>query len=344
MAEYKPNPAHENAIPPAVARQAARADAAQRAALGLPEPSEAPGEPEAVPPSNVTHLTPPAPVAPPAAAPSPVPAPTEDAEAQLRAERGRVAAERERNTQLAAQIANLERMVRELQQAQVKPAPTPAPAYAKLVTPEEEADYGTDLLAVVGKRARDEVAGEMASLREEITSLRATLNTVGGTVYQQQERTLVDHLAAAVPGWAEQNADPAFLAWLAQPEPWSGIKRQDLLLNAFSGQNAPLVIKYFQGYLDEAAATGQRPQPTPTTVPAAAAAGKVPLETYAAPGRAAPPLSAPAPAGQKAQYTRAQISQFFTEKAAGKWRGRDADAQAIEADIFRAGPEGRVVG
>jgi hypothetical protein len=328
------NPSHLAPVPPAIRRQAEQADRLQRQSLGHPEPAG-----DVVPPQPA-----PPPPAPPQ--PQPPPQPTPPA-AELATVQGRLDAEREQSQQLRGQVASLERMVSELQrqnrQTPPQPAAEPPRQRNKLITAEEEAEYGSDLMATIGKRARDEVAGEIDELKGHIRDLQGQLGQVGQRVQARDEGDLFTELTAAVPGWVNQNSDRNFILWLQQPEPFSGIKRQDLLSRAFDLKDSVRVIRFFQGYLDEAAATGQTPsgaQPVPGVPPAN---GRVPLENFAAPGRATP-MPASAPSGEKSLYTRAQISQFFTDKAAGKWRGREVEAANLEADIFKAGPEGRVVG
>lgn len=208
-----------------------------------------------------------------------------------------------------------------------------------------EAEYGADLIEVMRKSARDEVSIEMEELRNQIAGLKSQLQGVGGRVAQTETERLIQELGAAVPNWKELNVDPQFIAWLQLPEVFSGIKRHDLLGQAFAGHDAQRVIRFFKGYLDEAAATGLIPAPTPALAPAdPAASERVTLESLAAPGRAAPASSHPAPQGQKPVYTRAQIAKYYTDRAAGKYRGREAEAAALEQDIIAAGNEGRVRG
>jgi hypothetical protein len=45
----------------------------------------------------------------------------------------------------------------------------------------------------------------------------------------------------------------------------------------------------------------------------------------------------------KPMYTAQDISRFYTECAAGKWRTREADRAAIDADIIAAQHEGRII-
>ena len=236
-------------------------------------------------------------------------------------------------------------MVSDLQgEIQHRAAAPPQQAPSRYVTAEQEQDFGADMLEAAGNKAREIYEPQLAALKQEIADLKGVVGTVGSRVVQRERGDMLTELGRAVPNWHQMNGDPEFIQWLQLPEPYSGIKRHDLLMQAYDRQDTDRVIRFFSSYLNEAAATGQNFQPVPATVPSSPGAnGKVPLETFAAPGRAAP-APASAPPGDRKLYTRAQISQFFTDKASGRWRGREAEAAAHEADIFRAGPEGRVVG
>jgi hypothetical protein len=45
---------------------------------------------------------------------------------------------------------------------------------------------------------------------------------------------------------------------------------------------------------------------------------------------------------EKPVYTAAWIARFTADRIAGKYRGREADAEAIERDIWQAQHEGRI--
>jgi hypothetical protein len=339
--EPQVNPAHLTPIPPAIRRQAEQAERLQRESLGLPEVdpgATAPQTPPQAPPAaNPPPQAPPAPQTP--------QTPPGDADERVRTAEGRLAVEREKRQNLEGQISSLQRMVSELQQASRAPAPVASTQQSnnRRVTPEQEADYGDDLNKYIDARAEDIADAKTAALKDEIASLKGQLGQVGTRVAARDTEDLFSELHRRVPGWVEQNSDENFINWLQQAEPFSRMKRHDLLTRAFDSNDVERVILFFQGYRAEAAATGNASTPPApaTTVPGAN--GRVPLETFAAPGRAAP-AQASAPPGQKPVYTRAGIAQFYTDKAAGRWRGREAQAADIEADIFRAGPEGRVNG
>ena len=117
-----------------------------------------------------------------------------------------------------------------------------------------------------------------------------------------------------------------------------------MLKEAFSRHEAGRVVSFFQGFLTEAAGPphelpAQDPQ-RPLYPPSGNGSGKPSLEQFAAPGRArSAPQELPP---DKPVYTHAWIAQFMADKRTGKYRGREADAEAIERDIFQAQHEGRI--
>jgi hypothetical protein len=258
----------------------------------------------------------------------------------LARERGRTAAERERNGQLTNEVNQLRAdFARLQQQLDARPAPQPE----RFVTPEEEANYGSELVEVMGKKAKETFQPIINSLQDEIRQLKDQLGRVGSRVDAQAENDIYAQLNKEVPEWNALNEDDAFLNWLRENDPFSGIKRFDLLDRAFKLKNAANVIAFFKGYLKEAAATGQLIR-TPNNAPPISDPASSPLAQYAAPGRATPGTAVTPPSGDKPVYTQSQIDTLYRDRAHGKWRGRDSEWAQVERDIFLAPIEGRVVG
>jgi hypothetical protein len=291
----------------------------------------------------------PAPEAPPAdgasQAPSPPPNPPlvePDLEHKLKSAEGRLAkAERERQA-LAARLAALEAQRPAPQQQQPR-RPEPEIQVQRLVTQEEEDEYGTDFLGVVGRRAREELASELFKIQRQINDLGGSVGRVNTAVATDAREKMKSDLDAVLPQWRDINYDDRFISWLALQDPLSGAIRHELLKSAYSGNQTHRVLNFFKAYLAEEAAgsppspgNGAAPNPTNGAAPA-----RIPLETLAAPGRASP-AATPVPA-DKQIITRAQITQFYADVAAGKYRGREAEKLENDAAIVLAGNEGRIV-
>jgi hypothetical protein len=160
-------------------------------------------------------------------------------------------------------------------------------------------------------------------------------------------------IAAAVPEWVELNKDPRFVEWSQLPDIFSGAIRKTLMQEAWNSGDSSRVIAFFQAFLAEEAAlhppggNGQV-RPAPRTVvgdqsilpPSAPASPTLDLATLAAPGRAHSAGGTPA---EKPVYTTAEITKFYTDVASGKWRGREQQQAAIDADIILAQRENRII-
>jgi hypothetical protein len=327
-------------LPKAVRDQIAAAEVI-RADMNTPPAPQDP--PPANPPAPAPETPPaPAPATPPAPAPAPTP-PVDENDQRYRSLQGRheslqrnYAATTERLKQLEDALA--------LVQAQNPPSngqQPPAPTYEKLVTPQEEDEYGQEMLSVVERKAKEVFSPELAALAARLQKIEGQVTSVVQVNSRTAQEKMYDHLGDKVPNWKELNQDDGFKDWVGGVEPFSGRTRRDLLLEAFSRQDGPRVAQFFTGYLEatgnpqDTQAKDTPPAPTPGT------GAKPSLADFAAPGRArtVPPPATP----DKPVYTAATITKFMADKIAGKYRGREADADAIERDIFLAQGEGRII-
>jgi hypothetical protein len=327
-------------IPKAVKARAARAEEIHNNAYKK-EPVDEPGPKDNVaepaPPAEPVEVTPQGKEPPPAAAPAPEP-PSEDWKHKYESMKGRFDRSQEQLRGLSDQVGQLTSVVSSLKAAPPIPAPSPHPN--TLITPEEEADYGSEFLKVVGKKAQELFNPEVDGLKKQIDALQSKLDGVGGFVAQTAQSKLFEVLDRDCAGWREINMDQNFLAWLRLPDTYSGAIRHELLKVAFERNDGPRVLAFFQGFLAEEAAVdpvsgGDIP------LPAALAPGKVPLEQLAAPGRAKSAAATPAPA-EKPLITRAQIAKFYADIAAQKYRGKEAEKDRLEKMIFEAERDGRI--
>jgi hypothetical protein len=252
--------------------------------------------------------------------------------------RGRFEREQGETRRLAGEIQNLHRLMAELQAA-----PRPAPSdvrFEKLVTPEEENDYGSEFLGVVGKKAKEELTPEIKALRAKIAELEGRVQGVTGAVVQDARAKMYEVLDTQVPNWRELNSNQDFLDWLNLPDAYSGAIRKQLLNAAYERSDASRVAAFFRGFISDEAVTNPAGYSQPAPVADNAGSKRVSLEKLAAPGRAKT-AAASAPA-EKPYFTRAQISAFYSEVNQGKYRGREEDKQRIENQIFSAQREGRI--
>jgi hypothetical protein len=331
-------------LPPAVRAQAERATAIVNAmnqppvADSEPQPVEVVAELEVPPAPPVTDPpAEPVPVVEPPAPPAP-PVADNDWEHKYNSMHGRFMRASDQVRELTDQVMNLQNVLATMTQAPTA-ADIPVFKAEKLVTEEEERDYGTDMLQVVGKKAREELGPIIAPLLTQLEVVSKQVQNLNGARAADQQGTLLATLDQKMPQWRELNTNSDFLSWLGLPDPFSGAIRHDMLKAAYSQGNANRVLAFFNGFLAEEAATAPVSEPQPD--PAATRVAQIPLVELAAPGRAKTAATGPVPA-EKPVFTRAQIATFYANVAAGKYRGRDADKVATEKQIFSAQAEGRI--
>lgn len=340
-------------IPDSVRAAAARAEsyykqAAPAAPPAAPEPpaqppvqdatppSPPPAEPPAQPPQQVA---PPVQPEPPAQPPTPPPqqqvAP-EQWEHRYNSMKGRydqsqqvIAAMQEQMQQLGDELMRTQRMIQAPQQPQ-RPQPK--------VTDEDIQAYGPDLINMVQRAAVQAVSPELEAVKQENDHLRQT-------VTQTQKATVHQILDVQIPNWRDINRDPRFLRWLSLPDIYSGQLRRTMLNGAFQAAQAPRVVAFFKGFLQEEAATGHVDVPVvgqQQVTPPAPRQATIDIATLAAPGRPAPAGGQPPVAPDRPIYTRTQIADFYRQVREHRYAGREQEKARIEADIFAAQREGRV--
>jgi len=242
--------------------------------------------------------------------------------------------------QLTRQLGDLradnERLAR-----QPAPVPVATPENTfKSLTKEEREAYGEDFLDVATRAAAEKFSPIIDGLKQQIVDLGGKVESTAATAYNMQTLTMNEYLTSQLPDWKKINRDPKFLAWANLRDPYSGAIRLDMLKKAHASGDAERVLNFFKGFLsdeavaDPATTIKQDHVPTP---------GKVPLESLAAPGRAKAP-AASAPPGEKETISRAQIANFYRLVNQGFYRGNEEEKNRLEAELFLAEREGRVIG
>jgi hypothetical protein len=325
-------------IPEAVKRAAAAADAAQRRATGQPDPEP---EPPATPPGNEPEPPAPPPATPPKAAEPPAPpSPPDDAswENKYKSMKGHFDRANAMNRQLVDQVDNLRQLIETMQTAPPAPAATPLAVAENLITDKEREEFGPEMLDLIGRRALEVVGQQTKPLLEEIARLKGQVGTTQQVVTKNARERMHEDLTRDMPEWKEVNNLDEFKAWLALPDPYSGVIRHSTLLAAYEQNDTPRVLAFFKGFRSELAAVDPAPSlPAPPVTPAAP---RPKLADFAAPGRAGATGAAPAPE-EKPVITHGQIREFYANVRKGMYSPEE-QAQH-ERMIFAAQREGRVL-
>jgi hypothetical protein len=278
-----------------------------------------------------------------------------DWEHQFKSLKGRYDREAEDKRRLQQTLIDQQRLL-----AQVGPPAAPQgegsglrfnvapPPPGRRVTAAEVAEYGSELMDVVGRRAAEVYEPILQQLAGELTQVKRQIGGVQNTVVFDARIKMYDDLQRTIPQWDAINNSPQFATWLDQVDPISHRTRREFLNGAHNSNATGQVIDIFNAFLSTygggAGAASGAGQPGNGVGNGAGNPASSPqqfdLRQLAAPGRAkggdtqAPP--------DKGIVTRAEIKQFYTDKTQGKYAGREAEAAAIERQIFDAGNEGRI--
>lgn len=231
---------------------------------------------------------------------------------------------------LHADLRDLKAQVDNLRKAsETKPVEPAKPAAAeKLVTDADVEAFGSDLIEVQRKVAREvaaEFRGELDAMRAENEKLREQLTSTGTQV---SEASFEQRLYRMVPDFEAVNADPKWIAWLNEVDPLLRAPRSSVAQQAFNRGDAEGVAHYVAMFKKSVAPV--EPTADKTTE----------LELQIQPNRSA--TSTP-PTSQKGKvYTNADIEKMFRKATDLSVKGRSDEAKKLEAEIDAAFMEGRV--
>ena len=224
-------------------------------------------------------------------------------------------------------------------------APVHIPEEVKAVlTPEEIADYGEDLIGVIERKAREMAEHTfepmVADLRNQVTMLSQKVGVTGQKMEAREQNEVLAMLDRDVKDWRVVNTSQAFKDWLELVDPFSGQTRKKLLLDGYDAKDALRVKSFFEGFLMENAAVS----PGTTEAPAGEAGNPstLKLEDYVAPGTPKGGGQAGAPK-EKRKWTRKEVGAFYSGVQKGHYKNRPEDKARIEADIVAATTEGRII-
>ena len=235
------------------------------------------------------------------------------------------------NDELRGEVAEIREMLKSKTSE-----PTPQPEEVAL-SDEELEQYGPGLVHVIktiAEQSKGELAKEVVALRQELANLGTTTKEIVQNTAQTAEDRFFESMDKAIPEWESINLEQGFHDFLAEVIPYSGGRtRQDVLTQARESLDARTAIELFTGYVENKPSKGssQSAEPIPDlTVPPE-------LETPKNSGGGVPPVE------EAKYYTQSEISQFYKDKAAGLYRGKEDEAKKIETDIFAAGQQGRIL-
>jgi hypothetical protein len=192
------------------------------------------------------------------------------------------------------------------------------------ISEEERRLLGADVVKTTAKIASEVVSAMMA------TSLKPLQDQVD-QFRRMTEEQCFGLLDDRVPDWETINDQPKFGAWLRELDPATKRTRYDLLKRAEAGLQGHRLVEVFTAF-KEGREIGAPPSPPN------------PLDARAepAPGGASDPSGAKTADGKKI-WVRSEIKAFYRRKQpGGDLYGKETEARVIESDVFAAQKEGRV--
>lgn len=242
------------------------------------------------------------------------------------------------NQQLNARVSQLEQLLSTLSAQPAGGVTQQQVQEQKLVTDKDVEEYG-ESIDVMRRVSREETLAaqrRIADLEQLIRNMQTSLLPRVEQVAQRQavtaEQSFWSDLTNVAPNWREINSDPGFHSWLLEVDPLTGMTRQTYLDDAQRNLDASRVASFFRTWQE---VSGQSVAQSPRN----AAASQ--LDKQVSPGRG---RSGGAPSAEQPKtYTNVDIAKFFDDVRKGVFKGREAERDRIERDIFAAQRENRIV-
>lgn len=238
------------------------------------------------------------------------------------------------NKELQARVQQMEQLLASVSQSQASPQSQPQSAQ-KFVTEDDVSEYG-ESIDMMRRVAKEEIIPLVAHMRELENALR-NMSTVVPKIEAVQhhqamtaEEQFWARLGNAVPNWPEVDNDPGFHQWLLEADPLTGMQRQAHLEDARRNLDVNRVAAFFNVWSSNRVVQ----QPTGGRPPVSE------LEKQVAPSKSRT-TGAPTQNNAK-QYSASDIAKFYEDVRKGMYKGKEAERDRIERDIFSAQREGRI--
>ena len=231
--------------------------------------------------------------------------------------------------EVKAVTSELEQIRRDLTARPVEP--TKPKEKVSLVTDEDRAEYGEELLDVqrrvaqeVSQDYEDRIGQQDAVISELQSKLAATGDQVGSMDFSQR-------LTQAVPDWSEIDGDERWVAWLNEHDPMLRGPRRVQAQQAFDAGDVEAVAHYAKLW-KETIAEPTADKDTRTRE----------LEKQVAPNRSANSVRTPSNGPSTKQYSPREVDAAWNKVRTLNTHGKYPEAEKLEAELTSAYLEGRV--
>lgn len=200
----------------------------------------------------------------------------------------------------------------------------------------KEEGFTDRFIGIVGKVAKGLAKKEQPVA---ITTGKAEIEEIRRTVQQGREETFWLEFKKGVPNWEQINGNdegapimPEFDAWLDGRIPYSSKTRRMALQDAQNNLDFTTAIQVFQDFI----------QGNPELFIPKKEATVVDLNTQIEPSSSVAHTDHTTITQVGKTYTAAEVKGFYDDTTKGKWKGKEKEWAAIDADITKANYEGRI--
>jgi hypothetical protein len=166
----------------------------------------------------------------------------------------------------------------------------------------------------------DELKAEMARLKQD---RRKSMEKEAASLEEETFEKFKVSLSRIVPNWSQIDVDPKFAEFIQQVDEYSGLPRKELFAKSVHSRDARRTALFYEDYMKLMPKTKEQ-----------ILSGKV---TPTGSGSSSPPDSR-----TQKTYSINDYETFMSDYAKGKYRGREKEAQILEAKFDRAFQEGRL--
>ncbi len=174
--------------------------------------------------------------------------------------------------------------------------------------------------------------GILAAAKQEASKaskkVEGKVDTIARDYQAERKLKYYKDLTDSVPNWEKINAHPVFIKWLNERDRYSGQTKQNLLNNAFNGNDVSTTVTFFTDFMKEKGIRNSNSQvrDADEIAPSGSSAGTG--------GRIVRP--------GLTTITRAVIDKFYSDRARGRFSGTEEEARKFEARIMQAVRDGKV--
>lgn len=230
---------------------------------------------------------------------------------------------RERENELRERIHKLERERIEAE------ASVPMSLPEGALSQDEVELFGSEnleiLKKVVAPMVMDYVERRLAGVNSKVEERLSAKDAEEARKAEQRSKlqSFKIRLTKAFPEWKDFDMDSKFASWMQEEDPVSGLKRAQLMMNAFQAHDVDRVAIFYKTF----AALAERTDPRDSMI--------VPQTQTNA-------TKTPQQSANKGRlWTGKMVAELYSAKSKGYFKGKEEEYRALEHDLFAAQREGR---